>query len=125
MKKYLLYLGRWQLSTLVLYPVVLWMGASLISTITANLIGGMIFFFVDKFIFTSETIEMWHLKEGTCDKCGKTGHLWRLVSTKGYDKSNSKPKFFCNKCSKLKQEELQKEGIWVSRKVFGSPFHTD
>jgi hypothetical protein len=125
MKKFILYLGRWQLSTLTLWPVLEWLGAGLWQTIIANFIGGCIFFFVDRFIFTSETIEMWHLKEGRCDKCGKTGHLWRLVKTKNYDKSTDTPKFFCNKCSKEKQEELQREGIWISRKVIGSPFHID
>ena len=53
-KQYLLYLLRWQLSTPLL-AFILWLfgvGASpIIPTIIANLIGGLIFFWVDKFIF--------------------------------------------------------------------------
>lgn len=53
-KKYLLYLIRWQLSTPIL-AVVLWLfgiGSSpIIPTIVANLVGGLIFFWIDKWIF--------------------------------------------------------------------------
>lgn len=51
-KKYFLYLIRWQLSTptlaiiFILMPDNKWMAA-----IIANLIGGLIFFWVDKYIF--------------------------------------------------------------------------
>lgn len=52
MKKYLLYLFRWQLSTPIL-AIVLYLLKSnqLVETIIANLIGGLIFFWVDKMIF--------------------------------------------------------------------------
>lgn len=51
-KKLILYLGRWQLSTVILYPCVLLLNSfsTLIATIVANLIGGLIFFKVDKYI---------------------------------------------------------------------------
>lgn len=53
-KKYLLYLVRWQLSTpilaLVLYFLASW--DTLAATIAANLIGGLIFFWVDRLIFS-------------------------------------------------------------------------
>lgn len=52
-KKYMLYLLRWQLSTPIL-AIVLKLLANmntLYATIIANLIGGLIFFWVDKFIF--------------------------------------------------------------------------
>ena len=42
------------------------MGASFYATIIANFIGGAIFFWVDRFIFTSKAIEIWHIKEGKC-----------------------------------------------------------
>lgn len=56
-KKYLLYLGRWQLSSIILFPVILVFGDKpLLATILANLIGGMIFWYVDKWIFSHKKI---------------------------------------------------------------------
>jgi membrane protein YqaA with SNARE-associated domain len=55
--QFLLYLLRWQLSTIILAPVIhlgsrrRW--APLTSAIIANLIGGAIFFWVDKFLIFS------------------------------------------------------------------------
>jgi DNA-directed RNA polymerase subunit RPC12/RpoP len=113
MKKFILYLLRWQLSTPILWLVVRNMGAGIWATVVANLIGGAIFFWVDRFIFTSQAVEMWHLKEGTCDNCGSRGHLWRLVLAPNYDKREEEPKYFCMKCSKAKTEELRAKGIKV------------
>jgi hypothetical protein len=113
MKRFILYLIRWQLSTPILWIVVKQLGASLQATIIANLIGGAIFFWVDRFIFTSKAIEVWHIKEGKCDKCGITSHLWRLVKTVNYDKSDAHPVFLCLKCSKEKTDELRAQGIPV------------
>ncbi len=92
------------------------MGASLWSTVLANLIGGAIFFWVDKFIFTSKAVEVWHIKEGKCDQCGKVSRLWRLVKTAGYDKTNDKPIFLCMECSKEKTDALRAHGIPVRGK---------
>jgi len=53
MIRFLLYLVRWQLSTPIL-ALVLWVMADfdlLVATIAANLIGGCMFFWVDKTIF--------------------------------------------------------------------------
>ena len=52
-KKYLLYLLRWQLSSPILALCLLWLGGigTVWATIIANLIGGLIFFWVDKYIF--------------------------------------------------------------------------
>lgn len=53
LKRYALYLLRWQLSTPVL-ALCLWLGAGLgnfWATVVANLIGGLLFFWVDKLIF--------------------------------------------------------------------------
>ncbi|MCX5707057.1 MAG: hypothetical protein NTW13_05335 [Candidatus Omnitrophica bacterium] len=113
MKRFILYLIRWQLSTPILWLVVKQMGTSFQATVIANLIGGAIFFWVDRFIFTSKAIEVWHIKEGKCDKCGVSSHLWRLVKTVNYDKSNEKPLFLCLKCSKDKTDELRSKGIPV------------
>lgn len=57
-KKYILYLIRWQLSTPILALCVVWL-ASLGTTwasIIANFIGGLIFFWVDKWIFNRNKI---------------------------------------------------------------------
>lgn len=51
MKKFSVYLFRWQLSTPILWAVVYWAGPDLKGTIIANLIGGCVFYFVDKKIF--------------------------------------------------------------------------
>lgn len=113
MKRFILYLIRWQLSTPILWLAVRRLGTSLYATVIANLIGAAIFFWVDKFIFTSKAIEVWHIKEGRCDKCGVSSHLWRLVKTINYDKSNAQPLFLCMKCSKEKTDELRAKGIPV------------
>lgn len=53
LKRYLFYLIRWQLSTPILTLVLTWLSDmdTLLATIIANLIGGLIFFWVDSFIF--------------------------------------------------------------------------
>jgi hypothetical protein len=54
-KQYLLYLARWQLSTPIIAIVMSWFTSQSeiqwVPSIIANLIGGLIFFWVDKFIF--------------------------------------------------------------------------
>lgn len=52
-KRYGLYLLRWQLSTPILALVLWWLGGlgTVAATIIANLIGGAVFFWVDKWIF--------------------------------------------------------------------------
>lgn len=52
MKKLVLYLLRWQLSTPILATVLYLLHTSeIVETIIANLVGGVIFFQVDKKIF--------------------------------------------------------------------------
>jgi hypothetical protein len=117
MRRFILYLIRWQLSTPILWIIVRNLGAGLWQTILANLIGGSIFFWVDKFIFTSKAVEMWHFKEmGTCDTCGKETSLWRLVLAPNYDKRQSEPKFLCMACSKKRTAELRDAGIKIRGK---------
>jgi hypothetical protein len=127
-KKYLLYLIRWQLSTPILAPIIAYFSGSQslfgtkeswIGSIIANFIGGLIFFWVDKFIFTSYAIEVWNFKDnGACDKCGKASSLWRLVKAPGYDKTNSEPKYLCMKCSKEKTKELRSKGYKIRGKSY-------
>lgn len=114
MRRFILYLLRWQLSTPILWLVLRQIGAGVWSTVVANLIGGAIFFWVDRFIFTSHAIEVWHIKEkGTCDDCGRQENLWRLAKAPNYDKRNERPIFLCMRCSKKKTEELRKKGIKI------------
>jgi len=117
-RKFLLYLFRWQLSTPILWLVVRNLGAGIWVTVTANLIGGSIFFWVDRFIFTSYAVEVWQFKDkGKCDNCGKEESLWRLVRAPNYDRRNTTPVFLCMKCSKAKIDELRAKGIKIKGKT--------
>jgi hypothetical protein len=80
-----------------------------ISVVVANLVGGAIFFWVDRFIFKSKAIEKWEvLKKGTCHDCGKTDFVKRLViAPGGYDRTDDKnPEYRCKECSKSKLKQL-------------------
>ena len=59
LKKYLFYLIRWQLSTPILAVCISLFSnfGNLASTIIANLIGGIIFFWIDKLIFKEKKDE--------------------------------------------------------------------
>lgn len=80
-----------------------------IAAAVANLIGGCIFFWVDRFIFKSKTVEKWEVtKYGKCHDCRKAGFLKRLVyAPGGYDKTkDNKPEFRCQECSDKKLKQL-------------------
>jgi hypothetical protein len=54
MTRFLIYLLRWQLSTIILAPCIAFFNdsiGSVGSAVIANLIGGCIFFFIDRKIF--------------------------------------------------------------------------
>ena len=117
-KRYLAYLLRWQLSTPILAFVILLMAGydTLVATVVANLVGGLIFFWVDQYIFTSKDLAaQWEVRENVkCSDCGKTARGYRLVRTSNYDKTNDPaPKFRCEPCSQRKASELKKKGIKV------------
>jgi hypothetical protein len=117
-KRYGLYLIRWQLSTPILAGVLYLLSTTgkLTATIIANLIGGLIFFWVDRFIFTSQALNtQWEIKDVVvCVDCGKEARGYRIVKARGYDKSaDAKPEFRCEKCSKEKAEELRRRGFPV------------
>jgi putative flippase GtrA len=59
-QKYGFYLLRWQLSTPILAVVLWWLGGLnvWVATIVANLIGGLMFFWVDRWIFRPKTVKM-------------------------------------------------------------------
>ncbi len=125
LKRYGLYLFRWQLSTPVLAPVVAYFKNSpsifgtkedWIGSCIANLIGGLIFFWVDKFIFTSNALSTeWEVREAVlCIDCGKEARGYRIVRAKEYDRTkDNKPEFRCEACSIKKTEELRKRGLEV------------
>lgn len=109
-KKYLLYLIRWQLSTPILAIVISCLSNmnTLIATIIANFIGGLIFFWVDQYIFKKVSKKpLWDIRdEVTCTDCGSIGAGYRIVEWLDYNKSNDeKPEYRCEKCriEKMKQ----------------------
>jgi len=118
LKRYFLYLLRWQLSTPILALVLIWL-ASLNkwqATIVANIIGGLIFFWIDKIIFTSDKLAAeWEVKENIrCSDCGKETRGYRLARTGNYDRTQDPhPQFRCEECSKRKTEELRKRGVQI------------
>ncbi len=118
LKRYGLYLVRWQLSTPILAVVLYWLAdtGEFVATTIANLIGGLIFFWIDKFIFTSRLLSVqWEVKDVVvCVDCGKEARGYRIVRATGYDRTRDpKPEFRCEECSKKKTEELRKQGIDV------------
>jgi len=125
LNRYLLYLGRWQLSSPVLYPVLLyadyWLNFGtninfLVATILANFIGGLIFFWVDRFIFRQKyQMPLWEIRGGVCKKCGEMyDRLFRLVKAPNYDRLDDQdPMFLCDECSKKKTKELRTRGVAV------------
>ena len=116
-KQYGLYLIRWQLSTPILAVTLVALATTnkLVATIAANLIGGLIFFWVDKFIFTSPMLKaQWEVQDNIeCCDCGKIARGYRLVKTANYDKSKVTPKFRCELCSQRKTDRLREKGVDV------------
>lgn len=113
--KLITYMIRWQLSTPILGIVTYWFTHqnplnSLGSAFVANIIGSLIFFWVDVFIFLRNTLTtQWEVIEtGTCCDCKNEARLYRLVLTPKYNRINSIPKFRCEKCSIKKFNQLKK-----------------
>jgi hypothetical protein len=116
LRRYALYLVRWQLSTPLLAVVLVWLDAlgALAATIVANLIGSLIFFWVDRFIFTSSAIEpSWEVREQVrCADCGAVSRGYRLVRSGPYNRSaDPSPQFRCEACSTRKTGELRMRGV--------------
>jgi len=120
MIKFILYLIRWQLSTPIMAPVIAYFTHSdkifgspedWFATSMANLVGGCIFFWVDRFIFKSKAIEQWEvIKSGKCYDCGQRGWVRRLVlAPSGYNRvKDPAPEYRCKKCSQKKLRQLKK-----------------
>jgi len=113
-RKYLLYLVRWQLSTPILAGVIFLLTdhlSALLITVIANLIGGLIFFWVDRFIFRSiSSNPLWEIRDDmTCFDCGQTGRGYRIAEWLGYNRKDDKnPQFRCEKCKDVKMIEVDK-----------------
>ena len=117
-KRYGLYLLRWQASTPILAGVGILLATmgQLIAAIVANLIGGLIFFWVDQFIFTSQSLAaLWEVKDNiACVDCGRIARGYRLVRSGDYDRTHDhEPEFRCEECSKRKAEELKGRGVKI------------
>jgi hypothetical protein len=115
-KRYGMYLLRWQASTPILAGVGILLASmgQLVAAIVANLIGGLIFFWVDQFIFTSQCLAVqWDVRESiTCVDCGKVARGYRIVKSGDYDKTHDpEPEFRCEACSKKKTEQLKERGV--------------
>lgn len=112
-KKLLLYMIRWQLSSPILAIVMFLFGNqenplnSINAAIVGNIIGSLIFFWIDILIFSKAGLTtQWEvLEEGTCYDCGKYGiRVYRLALAPNYNRIKSFPEFRCEKCSILKSK---------------------
>jgi DNA-directed RNA polymerase subunit RPC12/RpoP len=118
LKRYGLYLFRWQLSTPILAAALylLSMVDKVTATIVANLVGGLIFFWVDMFIFTSDKLSVeWEVKDTVvCVDCGREARGYRIIRARTYDRRrDSHPEYRCEECSIRKTQELRHRGIPV------------
>jgi DNA-directed RNA polymerase subunit RPC12/RpoP len=117
-KKFIFYLFRWQLSTPILGVVLIWLATmnKWVAAAIANLIGGALFFWVDKWIFKETFLApLWEIKENIkCVDCGKICQGFRLVKTGNYNRlKDKKPEFRCEKCSKKKLDQLRQQGVKI------------
>ncbi len=117
-QRYGLYLIRWQLSTPILAGVLVLLSNvdKITGTVIANFIGGLIFFWIDKIIFTSDRLSVqWEVRDVVlCADCGRESRGYRIIRTKNYDKTcDTKPEFRCEECSKKKTMELRQRGVDV------------
>lgn len=112
LKKYFLYLVRWQLSTPILAIVLKLLSnmSTLSATIIANLIGGLIFFWVDKIIFKKKSdVPLWEIKDNVeCHDCHKSERGYRIVEWGKYDRTQDKnPQYRCKECSLNKMKIVE------------------
>lgn len=76
--KYLIYLGRWQLSTPILAIVLMFLGAGVEGVVIANLIGGLIFFWIDRILIQKQKTKVLSIDTGK--KYGMYLFRWQLTS---------------------------------------------
>ena len=87
------------------------------TTVVANFIGGLIFFWVDRWIFRHTDIlysgELWEAVDDTvCVDCGKqVGRAYRLLKAGLYDRTHDEaPQFRCHECSREKYSHDKTDG---------------
>ena len=108
--RYLLYLLRWQLSTPILAIALVYLAqlGEFWATVIANLIGGLIFFWIDKIIFRKKSkLPKWEIQKGKCIDCGAEGEVYRIVEWGKYDRNDSEPKWRCKECSIKKMNNIE------------------
>jgi hypothetical protein len=118
LKRYLLYILRWQLSTPILAGVLILLATfdRWTATVIANFIGALIFFWVDRAIFTCRLRRpLWEVEaEAECADCGATGTGYRIVQGSNYDRlKDPRPEFRCAACAERKRRELRARGVAV------------
>ena len=116
LRRYVLYLFRWQLSTPILAVCVAVLAAlgEWWATAVANLIGGLIFFWVDRFIFTARLdAPIWSVRgRAVCVECGRTARGYALVAARNYDRRDeAEHAYRCEVCSQAKLARLRTEGV--------------
>jgi hypothetical protein len=80
------------------------------ATVVANLIGGLIFFWIDRFIFRNLAKNpLWEIRSDTvCVDCGKRGTGYRVAEWLGYDRRKDKnPQFRCETCRENKLQKIR------------------
>jgi len=117
MKKFFLYLLRWQCSTPILAVVTTWLASQneWVAAAVANLIGGCIFFFIDRLIFKqpNSDIPLWQIAKGDnqyCYNCQKKSPvLFRVIEWKKFNwRAQRKDIHFrCAACAEQKLRALE------------------
>jgi hypothetical protein len=122
LKRYLLYLARWQLSTpiLAICLITLVPLGKIGSTVVANLIGGLLFFWLDRFIFTHHCLgQVWESEEKVvCMECGKVERGFRLVCADADDRE-PRPAFRCPECTERRTAGTRRPSQRRSRRPIG------
>jgi hypothetical protein len=109
LKRYGFYLIRWQLSTPILAIALVYLASlgEFWATVIANLIGGLIFFWIDKLIFRKKSkLPKWEIQQGVCIDCGRKDLVYRIVEWGKYDRSDAEPQWRCRECSLKKMENI-------------------
>jgi len=79
-------------------------------------VGGLIFFWVDMFIFASKRLSVeWEVRDmAVCVDCGRYARGYRIARAGQYDHTgDAAPEFRCEECSQRKAEELRSRGLRI------------
>jgi hypothetical protein len=85
-----------------------------VGAIVANLIGALIFFWIDMIIFKKVYKEpLWEIKEDVvCHDCGAKETGYRIVEWMGYSRSkDANPEFRCDHCRFIKYEQVKQKAL--------------